>query len=823
MLGFPPYSELMQNYVGMGLGGGAGAGMGPFVENPHMVFMGDSTFFHSGLVAISDSIKNNLDITYVILENKTTAMTGHQPTAENAQDIMGRPTRTQDIERILRGMVPDGLMLRRIDPGRREEYERLMAECLRTPGVKVIISDKECAITAHRRESAERKRLVAERGFLEREVRIGIDEEVCDNCLECVDQTACPGLAVVETALGPKIATDLTTCVDDGACSRTRACPSFARLTIRRKAPAGSGAAITGGAGAGTLTGAGTVTGSGTVTGASGAGAGTETGASGAGAGAETGASGRAGSAAAGGGSASAGLPELPPPPAAPAIEPGTTWSAYLGGVGGMGIGVLTGIVARAGEFDGCHAHFVTRNGLAIRNGGVYGHLVLSRGTPPDSPFEFYGDADLLLGIDLLEACRGVHPGGNLRVAHRGRTRAVVNLGAQQTVLSQASRDTLDSGRLAALLRTRTRDDASLHADFSRIAEIELGSRVFVNVMLLGVAYQRGWLPLSEAALLRAIESGVRAADRAANLRAFRRGRELALELAADAADAATIGATGAAAGTAGAATTGAAAKGGAREGERAGEFAAVVAARAAVIERERGGGTALAAAYRGIAERAGAELPLPEADRRYAAHALGDLVRYGGVALAEQYLAHLRGVMARDGVERGFRATSAALRAFFRLMTPKDEFWVARLLTSPAKLERDRRRYGIDPARGDSLEYAFLVRPRLTLFGREREIPVAAPPWILRLVASCSFLRTWGRGWNREDDEFLAWFLAAVDEAGRSGDYERLAATLERGGEVAGFRAVRRRQREAARRAIEALRAEPVRRPAEGQVAAAS
>ncbi len=282
MLGFPPYSELMQNYVGMGLGGGAGAGMGPFVENPHMVFMGDSTFFHSGLVAISDSIKNDLDITYVILENKTTAMTGHQPTAENAQDIMGRPTRTQDIERILRGMVPDGLLLRRIDPSKRDEYERLMAECLRTPGVKVIISDKECAITAHRRESAERKRLIAERGFLAREVRIGIDEEVCDNCLECVDQTACPGLAVVETALGPKIATDLSTCIDDGACSRTRACPSFARLTIRRKAPAGSGTAA-GGAGAG------------------GAGAGS------AGAGAERGRAGSAGAGSAGAGSAGAG------------------------------------------------------------------------------------------------------------------------------------------------------------------------------------------------------------------------------------------------------------------------------------------------------------------------------------------------------------------------------------------------------------------------------------------------------------------------------------------------------------------------------------
>ena len=200
--------------------------------------------------------------------------------------------------------------------------------------------------------------------------------------------------------------------------------------------------------------------------------------------------------------------------------------------------------------------------------------------------------------------------------------------------------------------------------------------------------------------------------------------------------------------------------------------------------------------------------MTLPDVDRRYAAHALADLVRYGGVPLAERYVAHLRAVLAHDGRERGFRATRAALRAYYRLMSPKDEFWVARLLTSPEKFERDRKRYGIDPARGDSLSYAFLVRPRLRLLGRELELPVAAPPWVLRLVASCSFLRTWGRGWNRDDDEFFTWFLAAVDEAGRDGDYERLVAILERGADVVGFREVRRRKRDAARDAIDALRA---------------
>ena len=75
---FEPNKDLMHNYSGMGLGGGTGLGIDPFITNKQVVFMGDSTFFHSGQLAISNSIKNGQDITYIILDNKTTAMTGQQ-------------------------------------------------------------------------------------------------------------------------------------------------------------------------------------------------------------------------------------------------------------------------------------------------------------------------------------------------------------------------------------------------------------------------------------------------------------------------------------------------------------------------------------------------------------------------------------------------------------------------------------------------------------------------------------------------------------------------------------------------------------------------
>ena len=70
MLMFEPNKDLMHNYSGMGLGGATGLGIDPFITNKQVVFMGDSTFFHSGQLAISNSIKNGQDITYVILDNK---------------------------------------------------------------------------------------------------------------------------------------------------------------------------------------------------------------------------------------------------------------------------------------------------------------------------------------------------------------------------------------------------------------------------------------------------------------------------------------------------------------------------------------------------------------------------------------------------------------------------------------------------------------------------------------------------------------------------------------------------------------------------------
>ena len=239
MLMFEPNKPLMHNYSGMGLGGATGAGVDPFIDNKQIVFMGDGTFYHSGQVAISQSIYTGQDITYIILDNKITAMTGHQGHAGVQLDLTGKAMNPLDIERIVKGMVPKehkaDVRVVRADPADRERYRKLLEQTILADGVKVVIADKECGITFHRRAKKDERAEQKERGYLSKKTHMNVDTSVCEFCLECTTQTGCPGLKIVDTDYGPKMQTDMSWCVNDGACQRIHACPSFEEVTVLRK------------------------------------------------------------------------------------------------------------------------------------------------------------------------------------------------------------------------------------------------------------------------------------------------------------------------------------------------------------------------------------------------------------------------------------------------------------------------------------------------------------------------------------------------------------------------------------------------------------
>src|SRR5205814_3785218 len=118
-----------------------------------------------------------------------------------------------------------------------------------------------------------------------------------------------------------------------------------------------------------------------------------------------------------------------------PMYHPGEAWRVDMSGVGGMGIGVVTSVLVRAGHKQGYRTIFQDKKGLAIRNGGVFAQITFVKdgqdstagvppaqsrrdggGTYPTTGSIPYGRADLLLGIDVLEATRAVDPRADFRV-----------------------------------------------------------------------------------------------------------------------------------------------------------------------------------------------------------------------------------------------------------------------------------------------------------------------------------------------------------------------------------------------------------------------
>jgi len=735
MLMFEPTKDLMHNYSGMGLGGGTGAGIDPFIRNKQVVFMGDSTFFHSGMAAISNSLKNGQDITYIILDNKTTAMTGHQTTPGQPEGALGEPTFAQRIDAIVSGLTDKlrtGAVVARINPADADNYRRLLEKTILEDGVKIVIADKECGITYHRRRLRQEQQIRAEKGFLPEERHINIDPEVCEYCLECTKATGCPGLTVADTPYGRKIQIDRTWCVADGACVRFRvpiqadkpavkACPSFEEVRIRRsKAPPSPLDSIN--------------------------------------------------------------LDSIPKPKRRRVKG---LWHGYLAGVGGMGIGTAGAILVLAGHKEGYRVKFCDKKGLAIRNGGVYSMITYAAEEAPyTSNLIPYGKADLVLGVDILEAARALDPKGNLRVIHPRRTAAVLNTHKSPTILTLLGKDDFSPAELADLLRSHTRQDRFFAANLSAVAERFFGNIRSVNIMMLGVAFQLGELPLSLESLETAIRQAMGRAGEE-NIRAFRLGRLLVH-------DPAQVYQTG-------------------NLAPEPQDWRAIVEDKASLLRREGRRGGAWAEEYRRIVESLKEALPaLPESLLSDAARRVYDLIRYDGPEYASVYAAWVRRIGQTDNPQSGWKATRAVIWNLHKTMCIKDEVYVAALLTSEEKYRRDRARYNVDPIRGDRIRYRHYNRPQFVLFGRPIAFDIATRDWMLRPMAKMRWLRRLLPQWHQEEKAFRDWYLDLLARTEpllrQPAAYETAVRILETPASVTGYREIRYPKMEQAKAEAEAL-----------------
>lgn len=226
----PPY-QVLDTISSMGQGGAVSDGLSPFALNQKVAFIGDGTFIHSGRNSILSSVINRSDITYIILNNGTIAMTGGQATPITQRGL--------NIEQIVRSYGVKQVTVIDSAQAYASRYEQTLRRYNELPGVKVIIVNKECAIEAGRRQRRERAALAAKDIYPEWEEHYRINPDICEMCYDCGQKTACPGLDIVEpvdTVYGPKMQISKTTCVNDGACTQGE-CPSFQILRIRRANP----------------------------------------------------------------------------------------------------------------------------------------------------------------------------------------------------------------------------------------------------------------------------------------------------------------------------------------------------------------------------------------------------------------------------------------------------------------------------------------------------------------------------------------------------------------------------------------------------------
>jgi indolepyruvate ferredoxin oxidoreductase len=231
------------------------------------------------------------------------------------------------------------------------------------------------------------------------------------------------------------------------------------------------------------------------------------------------------------------GLPPLPEPALPPLDEP---WGILVTGVGGTGVVTVGALLGMAAHLEDKGVTVLDMTGLAQKGGAVYSHVRIAR-----RPDEIHavriaaGNARLLLGCDLVVAASA----DALSKLEPGLSRAIVN--SHEIITGDFTRNPDLVFPTSALERSIAEATGPANAEFvdaTRLASGLFGDTIASNLFLLGYAFQRGLVPLSAAAIERAIElNGVAVAF---NRSAFRWGRRAAAEPALVAARAAPPAAT---------------------------------------------------------------------------------------------------------------------------------------------------------------------------------------------------------------------------------------------------------------------------------------
>lgn len=172
--------EMADLLLCMGSNAGTACGLAVATDQKILSFMGDSTFFHAGIPPIIDAVHHNHDVVITILDNRTTAMTGHQPHPGTDFDGMGRPAKRILVEDVVKGCGIKHVEI--VDPNKIKETTEAFKRALASKGPSVVVSKSPCILLENRD-----KRKRGEDIFVHE-----IDQEKCKKCKICIAQFGCP-------------------------------------------------------------------------------------------------------------------------------------------------------------------------------------------------------------------------------------------------------------------------------------------------------------------------------------------------------------------------------------------------------------------------------------------------------------------------------------------------------------------------------------------------------------------------------------------------------------------------------------------------------
>lgn len=215
------------------------------------------------------------------------------------------------------------------------------------------------------------------------------------------------------------------------------------------------------------------------------------------------------------------GLPPLPEP-ALPAIT--RPYGVLITGVGGTGVVTIGGLLGMAAHLEGKGVTTLDVTGLAQKGGAVTSHVQIAQ--HPDDIHATriaMGEARLVIGCDAIVTASD----DTLSRVQHGTTRLVINSAHTPTAeFIKNPKWQFPGASAEADIRAAAGDDGCAFVDANRLAVRLLGDAIYTNPFVLGYAWQKGWVPLSHAALVRAIELNGVAVDK--NKQAFEWGRRAA-------------------------------------------------------------------------------------------------------------------------------------------------------------------------------------------------------------------------------------------------------------------------------------------------------